>query len=308
VAAFLVRRLVASVLTLFAIVTISFFLMRRAPGGPFASERMTEEVRRVYERYYGLDRPVFEQYLLWLKRLALERDLGRSMRRTDYRVNELIAEKIGYSFRLGALAAAIATVFGMLFGILAAAKRNRWPDHLAMSVSVLGVCVPNFVVGPLLVLVFSLWLQWVLPAFPPVNPAPLDWILPAVTLALMPMAYIARLTRSGILDVLGKDYIRTARAKGLPPHRVILVHALKNGVTPVVSYLGPMIAAILTGSLVVEYIFQFPGIGQDFVNAALNRDYPLMMGVLIVYSALVIVLNLAVDITYALLDPRVKVS
>lgn len=308
-AAFLVRRVLASALTLYLIVTISFFIMRLAPGGPFDRERpMSASERKALEKKYGLDKPLRTQYADYIVGLVTRGDLKWSMKNYDYTVNQLIADKIGNSFQLGGIAFAIAILGGVALGLVAAARKNRWPDMLAMSFSVFGVCVPAFLVGPLLILVFASALRWVAPTFPILRASPVDWILPAATLGLLPMAYVARLTRGGILDVLGKDYIRTARAKGLRERRVLLVHALKNGITPVISYSGPMAAQILTGSLVVERVFNFPGLGQYFVNAALNRDYTMMLGVLVVYSTLLIALNLVVDLSYGLLDPRVRVS
>lgn len=307
--AFTLRRLLASLLTLYLIVTISFFIMRLAPGGPFDKERaMSDSERAAWEHEYGLDKPLLWQYADYVGGLVARGDFKRSMKYYDYTVNELLAGGIGNSFRLGALAFVIAILGGVALGVVAAARKNRWPDMAAMSVSIFGVCVPAFIVGPLLIFVFSKQFHAVAPTFPVTAPQAVDWVLPAITLALLPMAYVARLTRGGLLDVLGKDYIRTARAKGLAERRVFLRHALKNGITPVVSYSGPMAAQILTGSLVVERVFNFPGMGQYFVNAALNRDYTMMLGVLIIYSTLLIVLNLIVDLSYGLLDPRVRVS
>lgn len=310
-AAFIFRRGVAGLLTLFVIATLCFAVTRLAPGSPFSSERsLHPEIIKNFEAFYGLDKPVFVQYLRTMGRY-LQGDLGPSMFYRDFSCNDIVWPGLRKSMVLGSLAAALAFVLGLPLGILAAANQNRIPDHAAMSISVLGICIPNFLLGPILVLVFTFGLGWLPPARWPEG---WSWaelsklVLPTVTLAMAHVAYISRLGRAGMLDVLNKDYIRTARAKGLPYRDVVLKHALKNGITPVVSYAGPMIAVVITGSIVVESVFAIPGLGQHFIKSAQNRDMNLIMACVLVYSTMVIVLNLAVDLLYGVLDPRVRVS
>jgi oligopeptide transport system permease protein len=312
VAAFIFRRGIAGLLTLFAIATISFIIIRAAPGSPFTTEHsLHPEIIRNYNAYYGLDKPLPVQYAraMWG---YLRGDLGPSTYYRDFSCNDLVWPGLRKSAALGAIASAIAFLVGLPLGLIAAARQNRFPDHAAMSVSVLGICVPNFLLGPILVMIFTFGLGWLPSARWPDNWG--SWsevsklILPSFTLAMAHVAYIARLSRAGMLDVLNKDYIRTARAKGLEERDVILRHALKNGVTPVVSYAGPMVAAVVSGSIVVESIFAIPGLGQHLIKSATNRDYSLIMACILVYSSMIIVLNMAVDLVYGLLDPRVRVS
>jgi len=290
---------------------VIFVVTRVAPGSPFSSERsLHPEIIKNFEAYYGLDKPVIVQYARTMGRY-LRGDLGPSMFYRDFSCNDIVWPGLRKSMVLGAMAAALAFLLGLPLGILAAANQNRFADHAAMSVSVLGICIPNFLLGPILVLIFTFALGWLPPARWPEN---WSWaelsklVLPTVTLAMAHVAYISRLGRAGMLDVLNKDYIRTARAKGLPYRDVVLKHALKNGITPVVSYAGPMIAVVITGSIVVESVFALPGLGQHFIKSAQNRDMNLIMACVLVYSAMVIVLNLAVDLLYGVLDPRVRVS
>lgn len=309
---FLLRRLIAGALTLLAIATLCFAMTRMAPGSPFSSERSVHpEILRNFERHYGLDRPLWVQYLRALGGY-LRGDLGPSMWYRDLSCNDIVWPSFRNSLLLGLLGAFLAFLLGIPLGVLAAARQNRLPDYAAMSVSIVGICIPNFLLGPLLVLLFSTTLGWL-----PAGRWPEDWtrpselrklLLPAITLAMVHVAYISRLARAGMLDVLPRDYIRTARAKGLPERTILLKHALKNGLTPVVSYAGPMIAYVVTGSIVVETVFALPGLGQHFVTSATNRDMPLIMACVLVYSTLVIILNLVVDAVYGILDPRVRVS
>lgn len=311
-AAFIARRAAAGLLTLFVIATLSFVITRVAPGSPFTSERtLHPEIIKNFEAYYGLDKPVIVQYARTMSRY-FRGDLGPSMYYRDFSCNDIVWPGLRKSMVLGTLASSLAFLLGLPLGIVAAANQNRAPDHAAMSLSVLGICIPNFLLGPLLVMTFTLWLHW----FPAAR-WPESWsswtelsklILPTITLAMAHVAYISRLGRAGMLDVLNKDYIRTARAKGLPRSAVLLRHALKNGMTPVVSYAGPMIAVVITGSIVVESVFAIPGLGQHFIKSAQNRDMNLIMACVLVYSTMVIVLNLAVDLLYGVLDPRVRVS
>ena len=311
-AAFILRRGIAGLLTLFVIATLSFAITRAAPGSPFSTEHsLHPEIIRNYNAYYGLDKPLLVQYArtMWG---YLRGDLGPSMFYRDFSCNDLVWPGLRKSMLLGALASTLAFLIGIPLGIVAAANQNRFVDHAAMSFSALGICVPNFLLGPLLVLLFTFTLGWLPPARWPDH-----WntwtelsklILPSVTLALTHVAYLSRLARAGMLDVLNKDYIRTARAKGLAQKDVVLRHALKNGITPVISYAGPMIAVVITGSIVIEFVFAIPGLGQHFIKSATNRDYPLIMACVLVYSTMVILLNIAVDLAYGVLDPRVRVS
>ncbi len=310
-ALFLLKRLAGGVLTLFVIATLCFFIVRFAPGSPFTSERkLPPEALRNLERRHNLDKPILVQYGLRLKGY-LTGDLGYSFKYEGKRADELLFPSFGTSLQLGAIGFCFAMIFGIPIGILAAARQNRIPDYVSSSLALMGICIPNFLLGPVLVMVFSLSLRWL-----PVAGWPekfsgeelLKLLLPAVTLGAVHVAYISRLTRAGMLDVLHKDFIRTARAKGLDERKVFLTHVLKNGITPVLSYAGPMAAYIFTGSVVVEKIFYLPGMGQHFVDAALARDHPVIMGAVLIYSCLVIVFNILVDVGYSLLDPRVRLT
>ncbi|MEO7412953.1 MAG: ABC transporter permease subunit [Opitutaceae bacterium] len=300
---FIARRLLETIPVLLVIITATFFMIRFVPGGPFTAERaVTEEVRRNLEKAYGLDKSIGAQYVDYLKMIA-RGDLGPSFKYPNRTVNEIIADKLPTSLELGLLSLAIALGVGLTLGVIAAVKRNTWLDYLCSSVAMFGICVPTFVVGPLLVLSFAIHFSWF-------NASgwyePRDRILPCFTLGFYYAAYIARLTRGGMLEVLSQDYIRTARAKGAGETRVIFKHALRGGLLPVVSFLGPAIAGILTGSFVIETIFQIPGLGREFVNSAFNRDYTLVLGTVILYAALIISLNLAADIVQVWLNPKLK--
>jgi oligopeptide transport system permease protein len=309
--AFFLKRLAGGVLTLFVIATLCFFIIRFAPGNPFTGERkLPPEVLRNLERAYNMDKPLIVQYGLRMKGY-LTGDLGLSTKYFGKRVDELLLPSFGTSLQLGALGFVFSILFGIPLGILASAKQNRLPDYLSSSAALAGICIPNFLLGPVLVMVFALMLHWL-----PVAGWPEDWsgeellklLLPAVTLGAVHVAYVSRLTRAGMLDVLHRDYIRTARAKGVDERAVFLKHALKNGITPVLSYAGPMAAYIFTGSVVVEKIFNLPGMGQHFVDAALARDDAMVMGAVLIYSCLVIAFNLVVDLGYSVLDPRVRLT
>ena len=288
---------------LWIIITVVFFLIRLAPGGPFDAERnVSQEVLASLKAYYHLDSPLYVQYAEYLARLA-RGDLGPSFKNASWSVNELIVLGFPVSFELGLYALLVALVLGLGAGVIASRKPNTAQDYVPMSLAMLGICVPTFVLGPLLVLVFGLWLGWL-----PVAgwDGPQYKILPALTLGAGYAAYIARLTRGGMLEVLSQDFIRTARAKGLTEARVILRHALRGGLQPVVSFLGPAAAGLLTGSFVVETIFQIPGLGRFFVQAAFNRDYTLIMGTVLFYATLILLFNLLVDVAQAWLDPRLR--
>jgi oligopeptide transport system permease protein len=313
VAAFLLRRLATGAITIFVVATLCFILTRSVKGSPFSGEKnLHPEIIKNFERYYGLDQPVLAQYVRTMRGYLAGR-FGPSMYYRDRsEVGELVWEAFGTSLLLGSLAALLAFGVGVPLGMLAAARQNRWPDHLASSVSILGICVPNFLLGPLLVMLFTFGLGWLPAGLWPQNLT--SWaeirklILPVLTLAMTYIAYIARLTRAGMLDVVSRDYIRTARAKGLSERAVFLKHVFKNGVTPVVSYAGPMVAGIVVGAIVVENVFAVPGLGQQFIKAASNRDMNLIMATVLVYSVLVVVMNALVDVLYGVLDPRVRVS
>jgi oligopeptide transport system permease protein len=300
-----IRRLVGALPTLLVIVTAAFFLMRLAPGGPFDDEQtLAPEIAANLEAAYGLDQPILVQYRNYLGGL-LRGDLGPSFRYKDFEVSELIARGLPITAGLGAAALLLAVIAGVPLGMLAGRRRNRASDHVVMGVALAGIAVPNFVVAPLFALVFGVVLGWL-----PVS----GWesgnlryaILPVITLALPVIAYIARLTRGSLLEVLQSPFIRTARAKGLSESRILWRHAFKPTIFPVVSFLGPAAAALLTGSLVVEQIFGLPGVGRYFVQGAVNRDYTLVMGMVVFYAVLIVVLNLLVDLAYGWLDPRIR--
>ena len=300
---FAAKRLIGAIPTLFLIVTFSFFLMRVAPGGPFDRERIVPpEIEARLIHAYHLDDPLWKQYLRYLGDLV-QGDFGPSLKYKDFTVTELIAEGFPVSMRLGGLAVLIALLVGVSTGTIAALRQNSGTDYAAMGVAMTGIIIPNFVMAPLLTLVFGLWLSWL-----PVGGwgGPIYMILPVFALSLYQIGFIARLTRGSMIEVLRTNYVRTARAKGLPERVAITRHALKAAMLPVVSYLGPAIINTITGSVIIEQIFGIPGIGRYFVQAALNRDYTLVMGVTVFYGVLIILANLAVDLIYGLLDPRIR--
>ena len=300
---FALRRLLAAIPALFAIVTIAFFLVRFAPGGPFdLAQPLSPAVLENIHRVYRLDQPLFVQYLDYLGRLA-RGDLGPSYVYRDFTVQQLIADGLPYSVQLGGMALLLALAIGIGAGTLAALHQNRAEDYAVMTVATVGVTVPNFIVAPILTLIFAVWLG-LLPAGG-WGPGWTHKILPVLVLALPQAAVIARLTRAGLLEALRADHVRTARALGLPPSTVVL-RALRGALLPVVSYLGPAAAGLLTGSVVVETIFGIPGVGRYFVQGALNRDYTLVMGTVVLIAVFVLVFNLVVDLLYALLDPKVR--
>jgi oligopeptide transport system permease protein len=298
-------RLAGAIPTLFIIITVTFFLMHAAPGGPFDQEQaLPPEIVANLENAYGLDQPVFTQYGRYLKSL-IRGDFGPSFKYKDFSVTELIGQGFPVTLQLGVMAMALALLIGVPLGTFAALHHNSAADYATMSLAVVGIAIPSFVVLPFLGLLFGVYLHWL-----PVagwQPGSMRHLaLPVIALALPPLAYIARLTRGSMLEVLRSHYIRTAFAKGLPLHTVILRHALRPALTPVASYLVPAVASIMTGSLVVESIAGLPGIGRYLVQGAINRDYTLVLGMVIIYSALLIGMGLAVDLLYAWLDPRVR--
>jgi oligopeptide transport system permease protein len=302
---FTARRLIGAVPTLLLIVTISFFMMRLAPGGPFSRERVIPaEIAARLEHAYHLDEPLLLQFLYYIGNL-LRGDFGPSFQYKDFTVTELIWGGFPTSLKLGGLAMLFALVIGVAIGTLAALRQNSRADYAAMGVAMTGIIIPNFVLAPVLTLIFGLWLHW-LPVGGWNNGDVQHIVLPVVALSLYQVGFIARLTRGSMIEVLRTNYVRTARAKGLPEHIAIIRHALKAAMLPVVSYLGPAVINTITGSVIIEQIFGIPGIGRYFVQAALNRDYTLVMGVTIFYGVLIILANLAVDLIYGLLDPRIR--
>ncbi len=303
--AYAMRRLLIVVPTLFVIVTLAFFMMRVAPGGPFDAERaLPAEIEANIKAAYDLDKPLIVQYGLYLKRLA-QGDFGPSYKYKDFTVGELIATGFPTSLKIGGSAIILATILGVTLGTIAALRQNSALDYAIMGLAMTGIALPNYVIAPLLALAFGIYLK-LLPVAGWTDGTISDMILPVVALTLPFLAYIARLTRGSMIEVMNTNYIRTAKAKGLPMRHIVLRHAMKTALLPVVSFLGPATAGIITGSVVIEQIFQIPGIGRYFVQGALNRDYTLVMGVVIFYAALIMMLNLIVDLVYARLDPRVR--
>ena len=304
---FIINRLLISIPTFFIIITLSFFLMRVAPGGPFDADAdldpaVIENLRAVY----GLDKPLLQQYLTFLGDLA-HGDLGLSLSRPGQTVSELMATAFPVSIKIGISAIILAVLIGGLSGVIAALNQNSVLDYTVMTMAMTGVAIPNFVTAPILTLIFGLYLN-LLPIAGWNDGALRNMILPVIALALPQIAGIARIMRGGMLDVMRSDFIRTARSKGLPERKIILRHALKTASIPLVSYLGPAIAGIMTGSVVIEVVFALPGVGRLFVEGAVNRDYPVVMGVVIVYAAAILILNFLADVLYGYLDPRTRRS
>jgi len=303
-ATYLVSRFLQSIAVLFVIITASFFIMKAAPGSPLAQDRRLDpDVEAMLMERYQLDKPVTVQYISYLRNLT-KGDLGESIKQKTS-VKEIIWASLPYSLAIGALAMLFALLLGIPLGLLAGLKQNTWIDYSSMTFAMVGVSIPNFVLGPILILIFASGLGWFRSGG---WVGPQDAILPAISLGLFYTAYVARLTRGGMLEVIRQDFVRTARAKGLGERLVVTRHALKGALLPVVSYLGPAFASVLTGSIVIEKVFNVPGLGTFFVDAAFNRDYFLVLGVIMVYSILLIVLNFVVDMLYTVLDPRVSYS
>ena len=302
---YVLKRIGLAILTIWVVITITFFVMHAVPGGPFVGEKATTPaVQAAMEAKYGLDKPVLEQYFTYLGDIVLRFDFGPSLKQRGRQVIDIIADGMKISAKLGLIAAFGALVVGIVLGAVAALRRNKVIDKVIMVITTAFVSMPSFIAGALLLTIFAVSLHLL-----PANGAQKNGlILPVVTLGLYPMAYITRLTRSSMLDVLGQDYIRTARAKGVPGFKVIFGHALKNSLIPVITYFGPMLAYIVTGSIVVEQIFAVPGIGRAFVNSITNRDYPLIMGTTIVLATLIVVMNLVSDILYKAVDPRITLE
>lgn len=315
---FIVNRVIRSIIVLFLISVVTFTFMQVTPGGPFSADAggrpRAPEIQRKLEAEFGLDKPPVEQYLNYMRKLLFEFNFGPSTRQIDYSVNQLLFgvnfsedpfhAPVLVSAQVGLYSFLLAVIFGIPLGVISALYRNRWADHIAMLFTTMGISIPNFVLGLMLILTFSLWLQW-LPVF--------GWgdlwkqaIMPVITLGTGGMAIIARLTRASVLEVLGQDYIRTARAKGLRERLVLTYHALPNSLIPVVTVLGPMLAAWLTGTFFVELVFAIPGIGKFFITAVTNCDYSLIMATILLYSVVLVTANLVVDVVYSFLDPRIR--
>ena len=304
---YFIKRTLSAIPTLLIIITIAFFMMRVAPGGPFDQERtLAPEVEANIKAAYDLDKPLIEQYFLYMGRL-LQGDFGPSMKIKDFSVTDLILNGFPASLQIGGMAICLAILFGVTLGTLAALKRNSAADYTVMTIAMTGIAVPNFVMAPIMTLIFGVYLNW-LPVAGWGEGSFANKILPIIALALPQIAYISRLTRGSMIEVLNSNYIRTARAKGLRERLVMTRHAIKGGLLPVVTYLGPATAAVVTGSVVIESIFGIPGIGRYFVQGALNRDYPLVMGTVVFYASLIVILNLVVDLVYGLLDPKVRLD
>lgn len=302
---YILKRIALAVLTVWIVITVTFFVMHAVPGGPFTSEKaVSPAVQAALEKKYGLDKPLLTQYGTYLKDIVTEFDFGPSIKQRGREVIDIIADGMKVSAKLGVIAAGIALVIGVVLGAVAALRRNKLIDRIIMVFTTACVSMPSFIMGSLLLILFAKELK-ILPAN---GSTPAGLILPVITLSLSPMANITRLTRSSMLDVLGQDYIRTAKAKGVSAKNIIFGHALKNSLIPVITYFGPMLAYIVTGSLVVEKIFAVPGIGRAFVNSITGRDYPIIMGTTIILAVLIVIMNLIGDIMYKVVDPRITLE
>ncbi len=302
---YILKRIALAVLTIWVVITVTFFVTRAVPGGPFMGEKaVSEAAKAALEAKYGFDKPVMEQYFTYLSDIVTKLDFGPSVKLRGRMVMDVIADGMKTSAKLGLIAAFLALCVGVVLGSVAALRRNTILDKVIMVITTAFVSMPSFIMGTLLLLCFAV----LIPIFPANGSTAEGLVLPIVTLSLYPMAYITRLTRSSMLDVLGQDYIRTARAKGVSPMKIVFGHALKNSLIPVITYFGPMLAYIVTGSLVVEQIFAVPGIGRAFVSSITNRDYPLIMGTTIVLAFLIVVMNLVSDILYKVVDPRITLE
>lgn len=299
------KRLLTSIVTIWAVVTIVFFLVRMMPGGPFDGEKTTPEIKAQLNEKYGLDKPVGEQYTLYMKNL-LKGDFGKSTKYKGRDVLTTIKKSFPNSAKVGTASIVFSVVVGVFLGIIAALKADRWPDRLCMILATLGITIPSFVMGTFLIYIFTVQIRGFLPATGLGTPK--NYIMPVIALSGSSMAFITRLTRSKLIDVLKSDYIRTAKAKGLSGKSVIFKHALRNSLIPVVTYLGPLVAGVLTGSFVVEKIFAIPGLGNEFTLSITNRDYTSLLGVTAFYCTLIVICNLLVDIVYVLIDPRIKLE
>ncbi|MGN0967974.1 MAG: ABC transporter permease [Oscillospiraceae bacterium] len=302
---YILKRILLAILTVWVVITVTFFVMRAVPGGPFLGEKATSPaVQAALEAKYGFDKPLLEQYFTYLKDIVTKLDFGPSLKQRGRTVMDIISDGMKVSAKLGLIAAGIALAAGVVLGAWAALRRNKLVDKIIMVITTACISMPSFIMGSLLLVLFAL----VLGVLPANGTTTAGLILPVITLSLSPMANITRLTRSSMLDVLGQDYIRTAKAKGVSGAKIIFGHALKNSLIPVITYVGPMLAYIVTGSLVVEQIFAVPGIGRAFINSITGRDYPLIMGTTIVLATLIVMMNLISDILYKVADPRITLE
>jgi oligopeptide transport system permease protein len=300
----LVSRFFQGLLTLFVLVTLTFFLVRAMPGSPYTEEKaIPAHVLERMKAYTGLDQPLPVQYARYLKNLVIHQDLGDLIKKDGVKVSEVIRDSFPVSMALGLASMAIALIVGVPAGVIAAVKKNSPADFACLSFAMVGICLPSFVIGPLLAVFVGLQFQ-------SINVAgwssPTDWILPAVTLGMINAAYLARLSRGGMLDVLSQDYIRTAKAKGVPGHQIVIRHALRGGLIPAVAFVGPAFAGMISGSFVIETIFQVPGMGQHFVNAATDREFFLIQGLVLFYGFLIVAANLLADLAQIALNPRLR--
>jgi len=300
----IINRIGQGIITLFVLVTLTFFLVRAMPGSPYTGEKAipAHALKRMKE-YTGLDKPVMVQYITYLKNLVFHQDLGDLIKKDGVKVSEIIEESFPVSLALGVLSIGIALIIGIPAGVIAAVRKNTGADFACLAAAMVGICLPSFVIGPLLAVTAGLGLKslnvagWASPS---------DWILPAFTLGIINAAYLARLARGGMLDVLSQDYIRTARAKGAPPSRIVIRHALRGGLIPAVAFVGPAFAGMISGSFVIETIFQIPGMGQHFVNAATDREFFLIQGLVLFYGFLIVGANLLADLAQIALNPRLR--
>ena len=300
---YVLKRILLALLTIWIVVTVTFFVMHAVPGGPFVGEKaISKEAQAALEAKYGLDKPLMEQYVTYLRDIVTKFDFGPSLKQRGRQVIDVILDGMRTSAKLGLIAAFSAAAVGIFLGAVAALRRNTVLDKVIMVITTAFVSMPSFIMGSFLLIVFSVKLGWL-----PANGATASGlVLPVITLALYPMSYITRLTRSSMLDVLGQDYIRTAKAKGVSGRKIIFGHALKNSLIPVITYFGPMLAFIVTGSMVVEQIFAVPGIGRQFVSSITNRDYTMIMGTTIFLASLIVIMNLVSDLLYKVVDPRIE--
>ena len=300
---FIVRKFLFMILSLYVLVTATFVLMNAVPGSPLQREKATSpQIQKNLEAFYGLDKPLVQQYGIYLKHL-LQFDLGISMKKRFYSVNKIINDSFKYSFRLGIVSAITSVVAGCVLGIIAALHHRRFLDNLAMVLAVMGLAIPSMVMAPVLQYLFAVKVRWFEVAG---LDGPLDYVLPTIALSSVSIAFIARLIRSTMIEVLHADFIRTAKAKGLPGHLIVWRHCLRNSMLPVVTYLGYLLANVITGSVIIEAIFAIPGMGKFFVQSVIDRDYPLIMGITVFYAVLLMVCRFLADIAYALVDPRMR--
>lgn len=301
---YILKRIFSAIITVWVVLTITFFLVRLMPGGPFDGDKIKPQVKANLEAKYGLDKNLGEQYVIYMKNLV-SLDLGESMQFKGRQVSDTILTSFPKSAKVGGVAVIVSVIVGVVLGVISALNSGSWPDRVSMFISTLGITIPSFVISALLIYIFASKLK-ILPTTGLENAK--SYIMPVIALAGGSTAFITRLTRSKLIDVMKSDYIRTAKAKGLNKRSVIFKHALKNSIIPVVTYLGPLVAGILTGSFVVEKIFNIPGLGKEFVSNVTNRDYSALLGVVVFYSILIVVCNLIVDLLYVAIDPRIKLD